>query len=62
MDAAAKADPLHARQKRAEFFLNPRQLTVEQVEIGIFAIIVDHEARDPVDHTCDLVGIPFTKA
>ncbi|OIQ68452.1 hypothetical protein GALL_499550 [mine drainage metagenome] len=61
MDTAAKADPLNLMQQRAEFVLDPGQLRVEQIKIGVFAVVMDHEARDAVDHARDFCRIPFAQ-
>jgi len=62
MDPAAKADPFQALQQAAEFIFDPRKLPVEQVEIGVFAVVMDHEARDAVHHGFDLGLVPFPQA
>ena len=62
MDATAKADPFRQEQKRAELCLDIAEHAVEQREIGIFAVVVDHETADPIHDLLDLVDIPFAEA
>ncbi|CAB4327467.1 hypothetical protein BCH_02872 [Brucella sp. 191011898] len=62
VNAAAKADPFNTVEKRTEFFFNIAQHTVEQAEIGIFAIIMDHKTGDAVHDLFNLRHVPFAKA
>jgi hypothetical protein len=55
------ADPFQPPQQPAELLFDPRKLTVEQVEIGILAIVVNHEAGNPVHHSVDPCRIPFAQ-
>ena len=45
----------------AELLLDPRKLTIKEVEIGILAVVMDHEARNAVHHGLDPGLIPFAQ-
>ncbi|MNF10392.1 hypothetical protein D3C80_2113140 [compost metagenome] len=62
MDTAAKANPFNAIEKRAKLFFDVGQHLVEKTEIGVFAIVMNHEAGDAVHDLFDLCHIPFAKA
>src|SRR5690606_19065873 len=57
----AKADPFGLLQQLAEALLDLAQHAVEQAEIAVLAIVVDHEAADAVHERHDLGLIPFAK-
>ena len=62
MDAAAEADPVDLVQQRAEAFFDGVQHLVEQVEIAVLAVVVEHETGDLLDHAFDLHRVPFAQA
>src|SRR5471032_121960 len=61
VDAAAEADPLDLVQQRAEAFFDGAQHLVEQAEIAVLAVVVEHETRDLLDHAFDLHRVPFAQ-
>ena len=61
MDAAAEADPFGLFEQRPEFTLDIAEHLVKQREIGVFAIVVNHEAGDHLHHRLDLLEIPFAQ-
>src|SRR5690606_12464877 len=48
--AAAQAHPAHLVEQLAEAFLDVPEQPVEQLEILVLAVVVDHEAVEAVDH------------
>src|SRR5690554_4670042 len=62
VDTATQAHPLHALEQRAEALLDLLQHAVEQVEITVLAVVVDHETGDQGHHLFNLVGIPLAEA
>jgi len=63
MDAAAKADPVHAPDQVTEALFDHAQHRVEPLEIGILAIVVEHEAGHQIRHrlTQDRSFLPKVK-
>ncbi|MNO68356.1 hypothetical protein D3C76_591820 [compost metagenome] len=62
MDAAAQADPLDLVQQVAEAVLDGIEHLVEQAEVAVLAVVVEHEAGDLFDHLFDLGRVPFAQA
>ena len=62
MNPTTQTHPFQPRQQAAELLLDPRQLPVEQIEIVILAIVMDHEAGNPVHHPLDLARIPLAQS
>lgn len=61
MDAATERHPVGLLQEGAELLLDVAQHAVEEVEIAVFAVVVDHEAGDHVHDRLDLFQIPFAQ-
>ena len=62
MDAAAEADPLDLVQQRTEAFFDGAEHLVEQAEVAVLAVVVEHEAGDLIDHAIDLHRVPLAQA
>src|SRR5690554_2910182 len=61
VDTTTQTHPLDSLQQRAEALLDLLQHAVEQVEITVLAVVVDHEAGDQRHHLFDLVSIPLAQ-
>ncbi len=62
MDAAAEANPLDLVQQVAEAFLDGRQHLIEQSEVAVLAVVVEHETGNLPDDLLDLHRVPFAQA
>ena len=61
VDAAAEADPVHAADQRAEAVLDGAEHLVEAVEIGVLAVVVEHEAAGAVGDGLDDLRVGFAE-
>src|SRR5690606_32913483 len=61
MDTAAQAHPVHALEDMPELRLHHAEEAIEKGEIGILAVVVDHEAGDLRQYLLDLRGIPLAE-
>src|SRR5690606_576968 len=62
MDAAAEANPFYPFEPIAELLHRPRQKAVEELEILVLAVVVDHEPIDAAEHRPNLFRVPFAQA
>lgn len=62
VDAATEADPLDLVQQVPEAFFDVREHLVEQAEVAVLTVVVEHEAGDLLDHLFDLGRVPFAQA
>ncbi|MNV58211.1 hypothetical protein D3C71_1505730 [compost metagenome] len=62
MNAATQADPLDLVQQVAKTLFDVREHLVEQAEVTVLAVVVEHEAGDLLDHLFDLGRVPFAQA
>src|SRR5690606_16680398 len=61
VDTTTQADPLNLLEKIAETLLDLPQHAVEQGEITVLAVVVDHEAGNLIDHLLHFLRVPFTE-
>src|SRR5690606_36391251 len=61
VDTTTQTHPLDSLQQRAEALLDLLQHAVEQVEITVLAVVVDHETGDQRHHLFALVSIPLAQ-
>ncbi|MNJ30512.1 hypothetical protein D3C77_251110 [compost metagenome] len=62
MDTAAQAHPLDLVQQVTEALFDGAQHLVEQAEVAVLAVVVEHEAGDLLDHRFDFDRIPLAQA